>query len=119
MLLLLTPEKIFARLAPGLILFATLLFFLQSLARFRGRFTTPHGAGRETAAAGGPAAAGRTLAVAWGAALVLLAILSLLQGVELVNGTAISVLMFLALVKLFRLTDVAPFTRARPRAAGR
>lgn len=69
MLLLLTPEKIFARLAPGLILFATLLFFLQSLARFRGRFTTPHAAGRATGAAGGPAAAGRTLAVAWGAQL--------------------------------------------------
>ncbi|MDQ1349310.1 MAG: uncharacterized protein QG573_2689 [Acidobacteriota bacterium] len=69
MLLLLTPEKIFARLAPGLILFATLLFFLQSLARFRGRFTTPHAAGCETAAAGGHSAAGRTLAVAWGAQL--------------------------------------------------
>jgi YggT family protein len=45
-----------------------------------------------------------SLAVAWGAEVVLLAILSLLQGVELVNGTAISVLMFLALVRLFRLT---------------
>ena len=45
-----------------------------------------------------------SLAVAWGAEVVLLAILSLLQGVELVSGTAISVLMFLALVKLFRLT---------------
>lgn len=45
-----------------------------------------------------------SLAVAWGAELVLLSILTLLQGVELVSGTAISVLMFLALVKLFRLT---------------
>jgi YggT family protein len=45
-----------------------------------------------------------SLAVAWGAEVVLLAILTLLQGVELVSGTAISVLMFLALVKLFRLT---------------
>jgi len=45
-----------------------------------------------------------SLAVAWGAELVLLAILSLLQGVELVNGTAISVILFLALVKLLRLT---------------
>jgi YggT family protein len=42
--------------------------------------------------------------VAWGAEVVLLAILSLLTGVELVNGTAISVLLFLALVKLLRLT---------------
>lgn len=45
-----------------------------------------------------------SFAVAWGAEVVLLAILSLLQGVELVNGTAISVILFLALVKLLRLT---------------
>ena len=37
-----------------------------------------------------------SVAVAWGAEVVLLAILSLLQGVELVSGTAISVLIFLA-----------------------
>lgn len=42
--------------------------------------------------------------VAWIAEVVLLAILSLLQGVELVNGAALSVLLFLALVKLVRLT---------------
>lgn len=69
MLLLLTPEKIFARLAPLLILFATLLFFLQSLARFRGRFTTPHTAGRDGGAAGEPTQLGRTLAAAWFAQL--------------------------------------------------
>lgn len=69
MLLLLTPEKIFASLAPLLILFATLLFFLQSLARFRGRFTTPHAAGRDSGAAGEPTQLGRTLAVAWFAQL--------------------------------------------------
>ncbi len=40
LLLLSTPERIFARLAPALILFATLLFFLQSLAKFRRRFTS-------------------------------------------------------------------------------
>ena len=62
LLLLWTPEKIFARLAPALILFATLLFFLQSLARFRGRFTTPHAV---QAAAGVPGAGTRSLAVAW------------------------------------------------------
>ena len=45
-----------------------------------------------------------SLAVAWGAEVVLLAILSLLQGVELVNGAAISVILFLALVKLLRFT---------------
>ena len=45
-----------------------------------------------------------SLAVAWVAEVVLLAILSLLQGVEIVNGTALSVLLFLALVKLLRLT---------------
>ncbi|MEO8275911.1 MAG: sulfite exporter TauE/SafE family protein [Thermoanaerobaculia bacterium] len=39
LLLLSTPEKLFARLAPWLILFATLLFFLQSFSRFRNRFT--------------------------------------------------------------------------------
>jgi len=42
--------------------------------------------------------------VAWIAEIALLAILSLLQGVELVNGAALSVLLFLALVKLVRLT---------------
>ncbi len=68
-LLLLTPEKIFARLAPLLILFATVLFFLQSLTRFRGRFTTPHAAFRESHAGGEPGEAGRTLAVAWFAQL--------------------------------------------------
>ncbi len=45
-----------------------------------------------------------SFAVAWGAEVMLLAILSLLQGIELVNGTAISVLLFLGLVKLARLT---------------
>ena len=45
-----------------------------------------------------------SLAVAWGAEVVLLAILSLLQGVEIVNGSAISVILFLALVRLLRLT---------------
>lgn len=45
-----------------------------------------------------------SLAVAWIAEVVLLAIVSLLQGVEIVNGTALSVLLFLALVKLLRLT---------------
>ena len=45
-----------------------------------------------------------SLAVAWGAELVLLAILSLLNGVELANGAVVSVLLFLALVKLLRLT---------------
>ncbi|MBL0141962.1 MAG: YggT family protein [Betaproteobacteria bacterium] len=45
-----------------------------------------------------------SLAVAWGAELVLLAILSLLQGVELVSGAVFSALIFLALVKLLRLT---------------
>ncbi|MEO7794614.1 MAG: sulfite exporter TauE/SafE family protein, partial [Thermoanaerobaculia bacterium] len=45
LLLLNTPERIFARLAPALILFATLLFFLQSFARFRGRFTSPPAGG--------------------------------------------------------------------------
>lgn len=41
LLLLVTPEKLFGRLAPWLILFATLLFFLQSFSRFRTRFTSP------------------------------------------------------------------------------
>lgn len=45
-----------------------------------------------------------SLAVAWIAEVVLLAILTLLQGVEIVNGTALSVILFLALVKLLRLT---------------
>lgn len=45
-----------------------------------------------------------SLAVAWIGEVVLLAILSLLQGVEIVNGAALSVLLFLALVKLVRLT---------------
>jgi YggT family protein len=45
-----------------------------------------------------------SLAVAWFAEIVLLAILSLLQGVEIVNGAALSVILFLALVKLVRLT---------------
>jgi YggT family protein len=45
-----------------------------------------------------------SFAVAWGAEVVLLAILSLLSGVELVSGTVFSVLLFLALVKLFRFT---------------
>jgi YggT family protein len=45
-----------------------------------------------------------SLVVAWGAEVVLLAILALLQGVELVNGSALSLLLFLALVKLLRLT---------------
>lgn len=43
-------------------------------------------------------------AVAWIAEVILLAILSLLQGVEIVNGAALSVILFLALVKLARLT---------------
>ena len=45
-----------------------------------------------------------SLVVAWGAEVVLLAIVSLLQGIELVSGAAISVLLFLGLVKLVRLT---------------
>ncbi len=45
-----------------------------------------------------------SLAVAWIGEVVLLAILSLLQGVEIVNGAALSVILFLALVKLVRLT---------------
>jgi YggT family protein len=45
-----------------------------------------------------------SLAVAWIAEVILLAIVSLLQGVEIVNGTALSVILFLALVKLLRLT---------------
>jgi hypothetical protein len=68
LLLLWTPERIFARLAPALILFATLLFFLQSIARFRGRFTTPH----PPAGGGDPGATeagARSLAVAWFAQL--------------------------------------------------
>ena len=64
-LLLITPEQIFARLAPALILFATLLFFLQSLARFRRRFTSPQAAARAT---GDPEAAegiSKPLVAAW------------------------------------------------------
>ncbi len=45
-----------------------------------------------------------SLLVAWLAEVVLLAIVTLLQGVELVSGSAISVLFFLALVRLLRLT---------------
>jgi len=45
-----------------------------------------------------------SLAVAWVAEVLLLAIVSVLQGVEIVNGTALSVLLFLAAVKLVRLT---------------
>jgi len=60
--------------------------------------------------AGAPAPAGffkldiASIAVAWAAEVVLLSILSLLQGVEIVNGAALSVILFLALVKLLRLT---------------
>ena len=57
MLLLFTPENLFAGLAPWLILFATLLFFLQSFSRFRARFTARHREPREEAAPVGPAAA--------------------------------------------------------------
>lgn len=66
LLLLWTPEKIFARLAPALILFATLLFFLQSFARFRSQFTSPQGG---KGAIGELGAGGRSLAVAWFAQL--------------------------------------------------
>lgn len=66
LLLLVTPERIFARLAPALILFATLLFFLQSLTRFRSRFTTPHPPLGEVAVAAAPS---RSFAVAWFAQL--------------------------------------------------
>ena len=45
-----------------------------------------------------------SLAVAWLGEVILLAILSLLQGVEIVSGAALSVILFLALVKLVRLT---------------
>jgi len=45
-----------------------------------------------------------SLAVAWIGEVILLAILSVLQGVEIVNGAALSVILFLALVKLVRLT---------------
>lgn len=72
LLLLVTPEKIFARLAPALILFATLLFFLQSFARFRGRFTSPQAGGRDAAASAGkgpPSASSKALAIAWSAQL--------------------------------------------------
>jgi uncharacterized membrane protein YfcA len=66
LLLLSTPERIFARLAPALILFATLLFFLQSFARFRGRFTAPAAvSGGST----GPAGATQALGAAWFAQL--------------------------------------------------
>jgi len=47
-LLLATPDRIFARLAPWLILFATALFFLQSLAAFRRR-TAPRALAPELA----------------------------------------------------------------------
>jgi uncharacterized membrane protein YfcA len=76
LLLLVTPEKQFARLAPWLILFATLLFFLQSLARFRDRFSRRKAAspgGNESPGrlpAGGVAAgAGRGFEIAWVAQL--------------------------------------------------
>lgn len=68
-LLLSTPEKIFARLAPALILFATLLFFLQSFARFRGRFTAPRPRDSSAAAANAAEGPSRALAVAWFAQL--------------------------------------------------
>ncbi len=73
LLLLVTPEKLFARLAPGLILFATLLFFLQSFSRFRDRFTSPHPESvaptlPATAGARTPAA-GSGLRIAWFAQL--------------------------------------------------
>ncbi|MGE0356332.1 MAG: YggT family protein [Burkholderiales bacterium] len=45
-----------------------------------------------------------SLVVAWIAEVVLLSIVTLLQGVELVSGAALSVLLFLALVRLLRLT---------------
>jgi YggT family protein len=45
-----------------------------------------------------------SLAVAWGAEYLLLAILALLKGISLANGPVLSVLLFLALVKLVRLT---------------
>ena len=45
-----------------------------------------------------------SLAVAWIAQIALLLVLSLLQGVEIVNGAALSVILFLAVVKLLRLT---------------
>ncbi len=61
LLLLATPEKLFAHLAPGLILFATLLFFLQSFSRFRDRFT----ALRPEPAAPGARGAVPGLRVAW------------------------------------------------------
>lgn len=69
LLLLWTPEKVFSRLAPALILFATLLFFLQSFARFRGRFTTPHAEPAGVGDAGASAGGGKSLAVAWFAQL--------------------------------------------------
>jgi YggT family protein len=45
-----------------------------------------------------------SFAVAWVAQVALLAILSLLSGVEIWSGAVVSVLLFLALVKLVRLT---------------
>jgi YggT family protein len=45
-----------------------------------------------------------SLAVAWAAQFLLLAILVLLKGLSLANGQVLSVLLFLALVKLARLT---------------
>ena len=45
-----------------------------------------------------------SFAVAWGAQLLLLAILALLKGVVLANGPVLSILLFFALVKLARLT---------------
>jgi uncharacterized membrane protein YfcA len=71
LLLLATPEQIFARLAPALILFATLLFFLQSFARFRGRFTAPQ---VEAGAQAAPGESSRGLGIAGGAWLAQLAV---------------------------------------------
>jgi YggT family protein len=45
-----------------------------------------------------------SLAVAWAAEFLLLAILALLKGLSLANGQVVSILLFLALVKLARLT---------------
>lgn len=45
-----------------------------------------------------------SLAVAWAAEFLLLAILALLKGLSLANGQVLSILLFLALVKLVRLT---------------
>jgi len=70
LLLLVTPEKVFSRLAPGLILFATLLFLLQSFSRFRDRFTAPHLEPAVPAATGASSpGSGHALKVAWFAQL--------------------------------------------------